>query len=216
MEHHLPFQLQLKYEREKRGWSQADLAEKVQSDFKTVYRWEAGKSVPHPFHRQKICELFGISAEELGLIAFGKGRESAVPATNREDWGEAPLLPNAPVSPRQALKDRAIGMTQKKLGNVLIVGRDLLDEGQELGNQGQSQARFGARGDLGGLHLWLMQRFNDPARRLLGSWVLGLLEDKSKCTLAFALSREGLQIVYWIREKAQHLVHEHFCFFSLK
>src|SRR5713101_7904713 len=91
MEHYLPFHLQLKYEREKRGWSQADLAEKVQSDFKTIYRWETGKSVPHPLHRQKICELFGMSAEELGLIEHVKSRESAVPATNREDWGEAPL-----------------------------------------------------------------------------------------------------------------------------
>ena len=38
MEQRLPFHQLLKYEREQRGWSQADLAEKVGSDTKTVYR----------------------------------------------------------------------------------------------------------------------------------------------------------------------------------
>jgi len=60
--------LRLKRERELRGWSQADLAEKVGCDTKTVGRWESGDSSPRPYHRQPLCEIFGKNAEELGLI----------------------------------------------------------------------------------------------------------------------------------------------------
>lgn len=60
--------LRLKRERELRGWSQADLAEKVGCDTKTVGRWESGDSVPRPYHRQSLCEIYGKNVEELGLI----------------------------------------------------------------------------------------------------------------------------------------------------
>ena len=60
--------LRLKQERVLRGWSQGDLAEKVAVDTLTVYRWESGVSFPMPIYRQKLCELFGKNAKELGLI----------------------------------------------------------------------------------------------------------------------------------------------------
>ncbi len=43
---HLPFHEQLRYERELRGWSQADLVEKVRCDTKTIGRWESGDRFP--------------------------------------------------------------------------------------------------------------------------------------------------------------------------
>ncbi len=91
MEQGLPFHQQLRYERERRGWSQADLAGKVNSDFKTVHRWESGKSVPRPYYRQILCDLFGKSAEELGLIEKEDESAFTAPSRYREDWGEAPL-----------------------------------------------------------------------------------------------------------------------------
>jgi WD40 repeat protein/transcriptional regulator with XRE-family HTH domain len=63
-----PFHEQLRYERELRGWSQADLAEKVRCDTKTVGRWESGDRIPRPYHRQSLCEIFEKNAEELGLV----------------------------------------------------------------------------------------------------------------------------------------------------
>src|SRR6266581_4936181 len=86
----LSFDQQLRYERERRGWSQADLAERVNSDFKTVHRWETGKSVPRPYHRQLLCDLFGKNAEELGLIEKHRTAKSTT-ALLQEDWGDAPL-----------------------------------------------------------------------------------------------------------------------------
>ena len=76
----LPFHEQLRYERELRGWSQADLAEKVRCDTKTIGRWESGSSLPRPYHRQLLSETFDKSVEELGLLK-GYTRLDSPPAS---------------------------------------------------------------------------------------------------------------------------------------
>ncbi len=91
MQQRLSFQQRLKFEREQRGWSQAVLAEKVHSDYKTIYRWESGKSLPSPYHRQFLCELFGVNAEELGLLDKVEEQPARGQALRREDWGDAPV-----------------------------------------------------------------------------------------------------------------------------
>jgi tetratricopeptide (TPR) repeat protein/transcriptional regulator with XRE-family HTH domain len=58
----------LKIERELRGWSQAKVAEAVGTNVRTVIRWEQGQSVPYPYHRELLCELFTKNARELGLV----------------------------------------------------------------------------------------------------------------------------------------------------
>jgi WD40 repeat protein/transcriptional regulator with XRE-family HTH domain len=73
------FHQELKHERTRRGWSQEDLAERVGVDAKTVQRWEAGQRLPRLYHRQKLCEVFGKTLEELGLLP-----------TARIDWREKP------------------------------------------------------------------------------------------------------------------------------
>src|SRR5215471_9304348 len=64
----LPFYQQLRIERERRSWSQAEVAEKLGVDVKTVGRWEKGSSKPYPYYRQKLCQLFGKGVEEFGLF----------------------------------------------------------------------------------------------------------------------------------------------------
>src|SRR6059058_5273456 len=58
----------LRLERESRGWSQEDLAEKVGTSQKVVSRWERGESTPLPYYRQKLCQLFGRNLAELGFL----------------------------------------------------------------------------------------------------------------------------------------------------
>src|SRR6266516_1482557 len=58
---------ELRRERERRGLSQEDVAEKIGTTAKIVGRWERGESMPRPYYRQKLIELFEKSAEELGL-----------------------------------------------------------------------------------------------------------------------------------------------------
>ena len=59
----------LREERERRGWTQKDVANKVDlPDVRTYRRWESGEAFPSLRYRAKLCELFDASAEELGLI----------------------------------------------------------------------------------------------------------------------------------------------------
>lgn len=62
------FQKILKSERAQRGWSQADVAERIGSDPKTVGRWERGITFPSLYMCQQLSELYGKSLQELGLI----------------------------------------------------------------------------------------------------------------------------------------------------
>ena len=95
MEQHTPFHQHLKYERKQLGLTQAELAEKVGSDLKTVNRWETGKSLPQPLSRRRLCELFGKNAEELGLNEQPEqDTESSALPYPREDCDEAPHISN--------------------------------------------------------------------------------------------------------------------------
>ena len=73
----------LVYERERRGWSQDDAAREAnkvadrlgQPDLiftaAQFGRWERGESRPRPPLRRVVCELYGASAEALGLLDQG-------------------------------------------------------------------------------------------------------------------------------------------------
>ncbi|GCE21854.1 eIF2A-related protein [Dictyobacter kobayashii] len=65
----------LRRARELRGWSQANVADKLGCDARSVGRWERGEISPSPHYRQQLCFLFEQNAEELGLV------EASVPAT---------------------------------------------------------------------------------------------------------------------------------------
>src|SRR5207253_1352979 len=60
--------LRLKREREQRGWTQSELAERTGTTQINVSRWENGVTTPSPYYRQRLGELFGKSIQELGLI----------------------------------------------------------------------------------------------------------------------------------------------------
>ncbi len=58
----------LRQERELRAWTQSELAERIGTTQINVSRWENGITVPSPYYRQRLGELFGKSIQELGLI----------------------------------------------------------------------------------------------------------------------------------------------------
>ncbi len=91
-----PFHEQLRYEREIRGWSQADLAEKVGCDTKTIGRWESGDSFPRPYLRQALYDLFGKDAEELGLLTEKPGNIQLGKASRHEGQTQGPYPPTPP------------------------------------------------------------------------------------------------------------------------
>lgn len=59
----------LKQERERHGWSQSELAERIGTTQVNVSRWETGQTSPGPYLRQQIAHVFGKSLEELGLVS---------------------------------------------------------------------------------------------------------------------------------------------------
>ena len=58
----------LQRERKLRGWSQAYIAKQIDAPDYYLSRWERGDVLPSPFYQQKLCELFGKTAEELGFL----------------------------------------------------------------------------------------------------------------------------------------------------
>jgi len=58
----------LRHERQLRGWSQRKVAELVDTSEDVVSRWERGERKPSPFFQEKLCALYGKSAEELGIL----------------------------------------------------------------------------------------------------------------------------------------------------
>lgn len=58
----------LQAERLKRRWTQAEVAEKIQGEVKTLGRWERGEQTASPTMRQRLSELF---QEEVDVSWFG-------------------------------------------------------------------------------------------------------------------------------------------------
>jgi tetratricopeptide (TPR) repeat protein/transcriptional regulator with XRE-family HTH domain len=63
-----PSNLRLHDAREERGWSQPELAEKIGTTFVNISRWENGLTFPSTYFRKQLCEVFGKTLAELGLI----------------------------------------------------------------------------------------------------------------------------------------------------
>ena len=58
----------LRRERQLRGWSQVYMAEQIGTPDYYISRWERGEVLPSPYYQQKLCALFGKTAEELGFL----------------------------------------------------------------------------------------------------------------------------------------------------
>jgi len=58
----------LKRQRELRGWSQKEVADRVGTNTFTISRWERGDAIPSPYYRTRLCDLFCMNAYELGFI----------------------------------------------------------------------------------------------------------------------------------------------------
>lgn len=59
---------QLRQERQRRGWSRAYIAEQIGvADPKTIGRWERGEASPSAYFLQRLCALFEMAAQDLGL-----------------------------------------------------------------------------------------------------------------------------------------------------
>jgi tetratricopeptide (TPR) repeat protein/transcriptional regulator with XRE-family HTH domain len=93
-----PITSRLRQEREQRGWTQSEVAERIGSTRINVGRWENGITVPGPYYRQKLGELFGKSIAELGLLSENeeeRDREEEIHTITNPD----PHVSSPPVQP---------------------------------------------------------------------------------------------------------------------
>lgn len=85
---------QLRQEREKRGWSQARVAEQIETDAANISRWERGYATPSPYFREKLCLLFGKTAQDLGFVQDEQQGDEQQPST-------AFMSPSEPIHPQE-------------------------------------------------------------------------------------------------------------------
>lgn len=85
----------LKIERELRGWSQTKLAEKLGTTSRSVNRWEQGLALPYPHYCKQLCNLFGKTAKELGLLPAADENEAQVTPPVQPQFLVDPAIPEA-------------------------------------------------------------------------------------------------------------------------
>ena len=68
----------------KKCWSQEEAAEAIGIDHLTLYRWEAGKSTPRGYNLRKLCEVYDMTAAELGFEDEHEGRKETTSLAHTE------------------------------------------------------------------------------------------------------------------------------------
>ena len=106
----------LKQARHLRGWSQARVAMALGTDAASVSRWERGVSFPYPYFRERLCQLFEMDAEKLGLLPEHppEPQQAEAPARNTDDSRPLQLDSALPISVSSAFIGRELLFAQLK------------------------------------------------------------------------------------------------------
>ena len=90
-----PLSSRLRDARSSHGWSQQTLADQIGTTVVNISRWENGATFPSPYFRQRLCEVFGKTPAELGLLPpspYGSRIVNIPIARNPFFTGREPLL----------------------------------------------------------------------------------------------------------------------------
>lgn len=94
----MPRNERLRQHRLERNWRQSDIADQLEVSLISVQRWERGIQQPSVYYRAKLCALFELSAQELGVVdevlpespaeseVAETGQLEGVPAESRAVW----------------------------------------------------------------------------------------------------------------------------------
>ncbi|QBD75308.1 XRE family transcriptional regulator [Ktedonosporobacter rubrisoli] len=53
--------------RKQRHWTLEEAAERLECTIQSLHRWEKGIVTPHSYNIRKLCDVYGVSADDLGL-----------------------------------------------------------------------------------------------------------------------------------------------------
>lgn len=91
----------LRAARQRRGWTQQMVADQIGAPIPlNVTRWERGTAFPSAFYIQKLCQLFQMSVEELGLLRIDTASQPPQHSRTeplRRQSGHLPLMSPLPV-----------------------------------------------------------------------------------------------------------------------
>jgi tetratricopeptide (TPR) repeat protein/transcriptional regulator with XRE-family HTH domain len=115
----------LSEERNRRKWSQQEVADRIGTTYVNISRWERGITRPNPYFRRQLCTLFGKSAAALDLeYSMERSRKDG---ENVESSSASPItshtLDNAPPAEKAsgtAIIDYAIPLKPA----IRLVGRE--------------------------------------------------------------------------------------------
>ncbi|HTK07139.1 MAG TPA: tetratricopeptide repeat protein [Ktedonobacteraceae bacterium] len=93
--------------RVRRSWSQQEVANRLGTTHVNVSRWERGLTKPNPYYRRKLCMLFGLTEEELGL--FARAGSGSIPTRTESSPAQALQSPVPPPSPVTTAADSSAG-----------------------------------------------------------------------------------------------------------
>ncbi len=63
--------------REERGWTQLELAFKLNVTPATVYNWERGRYEPKASQLRALARVFGVSMDEIDFESVMEGKDAA-------------------------------------------------------------------------------------------------------------------------------------------
>ncbi len=91
----------LRAARQRRSWTQQMVADQIGAPLPlNITRWERGTAFPSAFYVQKLCQLFQMSAEELGLLRIDTASQPSQRSRTeplRRQSGHLPLINPCPL-----------------------------------------------------------------------------------------------------------------------
>jgi len=100
---------QLRWERQRRGWSRAYIADQIGvADPKTIGRWERGDAFPSAYFLQRLCALFALPAEALGLCPPESQAQPLITASLSRETGALSVEPVLELLPGHPCCDPAL------------------------------------------------------------------------------------------------------------
>jgi transcriptional regulator with XRE-family HTH domain/DNA polymerase III delta prime subunit len=174
--------IQLRQKRELRGWSRGYIAEQVGVDVATVGRWERGERLPHPHHRQKLCMLFEMNAQDLGLLSEAINAQDLALLSEAEKMSD-----NGMTAPDLHFQPAALN---KQESTLALVDEQPLSVPQQTPIPLAKFKTFSIEHEIqGSKALILMNRQNRQRmlQKMYTFWITGVLEESLRGTAFLAL-----------------------------
>jgi transcriptional regulator with XRE-family HTH domain/tetratricopeptide (TPR) repeat protein len=99
---------QLLAARNRMHWSQKRAAQACNVDVQTFFRWEHGEQEPRGYNLEQLCEVFGVSAEQLGYSSDVQIEEDVTARDDREGSALVTLTPQQVADLLPFIEDRTM------------------------------------------------------------------------------------------------------------